>query len=171
MIHSISCKTSVNQISWLSLSRVLRGGDQGWVTFGGGGEKVLAQAWDLALPGVLASHRAAWQLVRLRRGWGSPHNPYLDQCTRLCKAPLQDSPSEEKPILTPGPSTLPLRTPCHANSDAWHAFPNALVQIHLAIMWLSICPHPLGTASEALMSPAKPLPSIQGSRKHFGSIN
>lgn len=108
MIHSISCKTLVNQISWLSLSRALRGGDQGRVTFGGGGEKVSAQAWDLALPGVLGSQRAAWKLVRLRRGWGSPPTaPILTSAQDFVKALFTDSRQRRNPSSPQAPPHLP----------------------------------------------------------------
>ena len=118
----------MNQISWLSLGKALRGGNTGWVSFGRGGEEASATAWHLALLGVLDSHRASWKLVQLRRGWRSPHSRHLDQCTRPCVGHLpRDSQSEENPSSPQNPPSLPWVTSAgkrHAKVDAWRAFPN-----------------------------------------------
>lgn len=114
----------------------------------------MGQAWDLALPGVLGSHRASRKSVPLRRGGGGPHSPHLDQYTRPCGSPLlRDSLSEGKPILTPDPSSPPLGRPSLSGShvqekDTQIQMPGMFflippAQICLVTMWMSLCPHPL----------------------------
>lgn len=132
-------------------------------------ERSTGSARDLALPGILDNTRRHRSPCSRGETGVAPHRPHLVQCTRPCGGSLPREPSEEKPILTPEPSTPPLGTPhlghtCRKKTCKFrcHILPNSpgtYLPGHYVDVLLSL--H-TDTAAQAPVSPAQPLPDLQG---------